>query len=145
VAVLFDSSLYISALRERNLGVAAFTRWARNEPVWLSSVVLEELYAGARSREQKLVEALERDFSRVNRILVPNLGDWVATGRILSRIAAKYGFESIRQSRLTNDGLIAMSACRIGVTVFTANERDFLRLSEFRPFQWQVRHTFNNE
>lgn len=144
MAVLFDSSLYISALRERNLGVGAFTRWAGNEPVWLSSVVLEELYAGAQNREEKLVEALERDFSRVNRILVPNLGDWVTTGRILSRIAAKYGFDSIRQSRLTNDGLIGMSASRMGVTVFTANERDFLRFAEFRPFRWQVRHTLKD-
>ena len=115
MAVLFDSYLYISALRERNFGALAFKRWAGSQPVWLSAVVLEELYAGARSREQKVVEALERDFSRVNRILVPNLGDWVATGRIFSRIAARYGFESIRQSRLTNDGLIAMSAGRMGV------------------------------
>jgi len=31
-----------------------------------------------------------------------------------------------------------MSAGRLGITVITANERDFRRLAEFRPFQWQV-------
>jgi predicted nucleic acid-binding protein len=39
---------------------------------------------------------------------------------------------------LTNDALIAMSAGRVGITVITANERDFSRLAEFRIFQWRV-------
>jgi len=34
--------------------------------------------------------------------------------------------------------LIAISAGRQGITVITANERDFRRLAEFRTFQWQV-------
>jgi predicted nucleic acid-binding protein len=39
------------------------------------------------------------------------------------------------------DALIAMSAARLGITVITAKARDFLRLVEFRPFQWRV-HVF---
>jgi predicted nucleic acid-binding protein len=39
---------------------------------------------------------------------------------------------------LTNDSPIAMSAGRLGVTVITANGRDFAKLAEFRPFQWRV-------
>jgi len=81
---------------------------------------------------------MERDFDRVKRILVPTLGDWTQTGRVLARLAARYGYEKIGQGRLANDALIAMSAARMGMTVITANERDFARLAEFRPFQWEL-------
>jgi predicted nucleic acid-binding protein len=39
---------------------------------------------------------------------------------------------------LTNGALIAMSAGRLGITVITANARDFGKLAEFRPFQWRI-------
>ena len=50
----------------------------------------------------------------------------------------KYQYEQIGQGRLTNVALIAMGAGRLGITVITANERDFGRLAEFRSFHWQV-------
>jgi predicted nucleic acid-binding protein len=56
----------------------------------------------------------------------------------LSRLAAKYDFEKIGRNRLTNDALMAMSAARAGVTVVTANVRDFRKLADFRAFSWQV-------
>jgi predicted nucleic acid-binding protein len=135
---LFDSSIYISALRRGSDGALGLRRLAPDAPVWLSSVVLEELYAGARDRDRHVVERLERDFDRAKRILVPNLSDWAQAGKVLARLAIKYGYEQIGQGRLTNDALIAMSAGRLGIRVITANERDFSRLAEFRTFQWQV-------
>jgi predicted nucleic acid-binding protein len=71
-------------------------------------------------------------------ILTPNLTDWAQAGKILGRLGGKYGYERIGQGRLTNDALIAMSAGRLGMTVITANARDFRRLAEFRDFEWQV-------
>ena len=136
--VLFDSSIYIAGLRRGDETVVALRRIAANAPLWLSSVVLEELYAGAGAREQRVIERLERDFNRARRILVPNLSDWTQTGRVLARLADKYGYERIGQSRLTNDALIAMSAGRVGIQVLTGNERDFSRLAEFRAFHWEV-------
>jgi len=100
--------------------------------------VLQELYAGAGDDSRSLIEKLERDFEGLKRILVPNLSDWTLAGRVLARLAAKYGYEKIGRGRLTNDALIAMSAGRSGIRVITANERDFRRLAEFCPFQWQV-------
>ncbi len=135
---LFDTSLYIAALRRGNDAAIALRRVAADAPLWLSSVVLEELYAGAGDREQRVVERLERDFDRVKRLLVPNLSDWTQTGRVLARLASKYDYEKIGQGRLTNDALIAMSAGRLGIQVLTANERDYRRLAEFRAFQWKV-------
>ncbi len=135
---LFDTSIYISALRRGSDAAPAIRRVASDAPLWLSSVVLEELYAGAGDRERRVVERLERDFDRVKRILVPNLSDWVQAGRVLARSAEKYDYEKIGQGRLTDDALIAMSAGRLGIRVLTANERDYRRLAEFRAFQWQV-------
>ena len=90
------------------------------------------------TRARHAVERLERDFHRAKRILVPNLSDWTLTGKVLARLAAKYDSEQIGRGRLTNDALIAMSAGRLGITVITANARDFKKLAEFRSFQWQV-------
>lgn len=135
---LFDTSIYISALRKGDFGALSLRRLASDAPLWLSSVVLEELYAGAADGQWRVIERLERDFDRAKRILVPNLNDWTRTGRVLARLAGKYGYEEIGQGRLTNDALIATSAGRAGIRVLTANERDYRRLAEFRPFQWQV-------
>jgi predicted nucleic acid-binding protein len=135
---LFDSSIYISGMRRGDDAVLALRRFSVDAPLWLSVVVLEELYAGASDRVRQVVERLERDFDRVKRILVPNLGDWTQAGRVLARVAAKYHYENIGLGRLTNDALIAMSAARMGITVITANEQDFRRLAEIRAFQWEV-------
>ncbi len=136
--VLFDSSIYIRALRVGKDATLSLKRIAGGEPIWLSAVVLEELYAGVTARNRQVVERLERDFDRAGRILVPNLGDWTQTGNVLARLAAKYDYEQIGKGRLTNDALVAMSAGRMGITVVTANSRDFGKLAEFRPFRWRV-------
>jgi predicted nucleic acid-binding protein len=135
---LLDTSIYISALRRGDDAALAPRRLTTDIPLWLSSVVLEELYAGVRDPDRHIVERLERDFNRAKRILVPNLSDWTQTGKVLARLAAKYHYERIGQGRLTNDTLIAMSAGRMGITVITANEGDLHRLAEFLPFRWQI-------
>src|SRR5256885_630676 len=137
--VLFDICIYITALRTGNEAALWLRRLAVDSPIWLSAVVLEELYAGIAPRGRLVLERFERDFEKARRILVPYLNDWTQTGKVLARLAAKYDYEKIGQGRLTNDALIAMSAARLGITVIAANARDFLRLAEFRPFQWRVR------
>jgi len=135
---LLDTSIYISALRRGDQAALALRRFAANSPLWLSAVVLEELYAGAGERERRVLERLERDFDRAKRILVPSQRDWTEAGKVLARLADKYGYEQIGQGRLTNDALIATSAGRLGIRVITANQRDYSRLAEFRTFHWQV-------
>jgi predicted nucleic acid-binding protein len=137
-SALLDSSIYITALRRGDDAVLALRRFSTDTALWLSAVVLEELYAGVTDRDRRIVEGLERDFDKARRILVPNLNDWTRAGRVLARLAARYHYEKIGQGRLSNDALIAMSAGRMGVRIITANERDFGRLAEFRAFQWQA-------
>lgn len=136
--VLFDTSLYAAAVRRTGDGTRLLQQLSMGKKLWVSAVVLEELYAGAGERSKAWVQQLERAFDRENRILVPILEDWIQTGDTLNRLALKYGYEQIGRGRLTNDALIGMSAGRTGVRVITANERDFRRLAEFRPFQWEV-------
>jgi predicted nucleic acid-binding protein len=138
-AVVFDTSIYISALRAGEEGVLALRRWAAGAPVWLSAVVLEELYAGAGTRERKAVERLEYGFDRARRILTPTLPDWVKAGKTLALLGTQYGYEQIGRARLTNDALLATSAGSRGITVITANERDFAKLREFTFFHYEVR------
>jgi predicted nucleic acid-binding protein len=96
------------------------------------------LYAGAGPKDHAAVERLEREFDKARRILVPNLGDWARTGKVLARLAAKHGYELIGRGRLTNDALIATSASRVGIAVITANARDFARLAEFSSLKWSL-------
>ena len=110
---LFDTSIYISALRRGNDAALVLWRLAADAPLWLSSVVLEELYASAGDRERRVIERLEQDFDRVKGILVRNLSDWAQAGQVLARLAEKYDYEQIGQGRLTNDALIAMSVGRL--------------------------------
>lgn len=137
-AVLFDTSVYITALRRGDLAIVTRRSFGPDTPIWLSAVVLEELYAGAQTQDYGVLEDLQEDFQRVGRLVVPNLDDWTETGRLLSKLAREYGYEQIGRGRLTNDALMAMSAARLGLTLLTANQRDFARLAEFRPFQWKA-------
>ncbi len=135
---LFDTSVYISALRQGHDAILALRRLTPDAPLWLSAVVLEELYAGVGDRDRPVIKRLERDMNNINRLLVPNLSDWTQAGKVLNLLVTKYQFEKIGRGRLTNDALIATSAGRLGIRVYTTNARDFSRLAEFRPFEWEV-------
>lgn len=141
--ILFDTSVYISALRSGDFSVLSARRAARrgeaqDHPLWLSVVVLEELLVGARDRRvKKLLSRLERDFERAGRLLVPQQSDWTASGQALALIGDKYGYEEVGRARMTNDALIAMSASRNGIVVQTMNDDDYRKIAEFRPFEWE--------
>lgn len=139
MAILFDTSVYIGALRNANGSTLLLERWAKESPLWLSSVVLEELYAGAMPAGRKIIERLERDFEKAKRVLVPSLADWSFAGKILAAVARNYSYEKIGRARLTNDALIAASAARAGIQVITANARDFALLSQYCPLHWEAR------
>jgi predicted nucleic acid-binding protein len=63
--VLYDSSVYISALRLGQTTVLQTRNLLHGSPLWLSAVVLEELYAGADAAGRKLLTKLQRDFEQV--------------------------------------------------------------------------------
>lgn len=136
--VLYDTSVYIASLRRGDDQVMQVRNLEHGSPLWLSAVVLEELYAGADAAGRKKLARLERDFGKVGRLLVPVLSDWTKTGDVLAHIGEKYGYEKIGRARLTNDALIGTSAARQGIILLTINERDFVKIAEFCPLKWNL-------
>ena len=141
--ILFDTSVYISALRQGDAAILGLRRAARSNerqtrPLWLSAVVLEELYVGAAdAKTRRDLQRLEREFLRIGRLLVPDRRDWTSAGQVLAQVGQKYGFNLVGKARLTNDALIAMSVASHGFTVQTKNPGDFQLLAEFRHFDWE--------
>jgi predicted nucleic acid-binding protein len=137
-SIVFDTSIYIRALRQGNTSILR-QRQNENFPLWLSAVVLEELYVGASDRKMiKILTKFESEFTKINRLLVPNQPDWSIAGQVLNKIGEKYGFDKVGKARLTNDTLLAMSVVRTGLKLLTANAKDFQLISEFREFDWEV-------
>jgi predicted nucleic acid-binding protein len=135
---VFDTSIYIRALRQGNADILQ-RRQSENFPLWLSSVVLEELYVGASDRMVlKIFTKFEREFENINRLFVPNQTDWSIAGQVLNKISEKYGFDKVGKARLTNDTLLAMSVARNGFKLLTANAKDFQLICEFREFEWEI-------
>ncbi len=132
------------ALRQGDASILSLRRAARGgetqtRPLWLSMVVLEELYVGAvDAKALKTFERMEREFVKVGRLLVPARREWSLAGQVLCQLGLKYGFDQVGRARLVNDALIAMSAANHGLTVLTKNPGDYQRLSEFRSFQWEL-------
>jgi len=142
--ILFDTSIYVTAFRQGEVSILAMRRACRptdgsSSPLWLSTVVLSELLVGASEKRarQQLLE-MEREFLKLNRLLVPVQRDWSLAGQVLAQVGAKYGYDQVGRTRLTNDALVAMSAARNGSTVLTKNAPDFKKIAEFRPFQWET-------
>jgi predicted nucleic acid-binding protein len=142
--VLFDTSVYISALRQGDRAVLGLRRALRTgdrqtHPLWLSIVVLEELYAGAvGAKAYRDLQRMEREFDKIGRLLLPGRRDWTSAGRVLNKIGQKYGFNLVSKARLTNDAVIAMSVASQDFTVQTKNPADFQLIAEFRPFKWET-------
>ena len=140
--IIYDTSIYITSLRSKDTAIFQQRRVGRTAiesvPLWLSAVVLEELYVGANNRSlKKLLLKLEKNFEKADRLLVPIQSDWTIGGQVLAQIGQKYGFEEVRRARMTNDALIAMTAARNGFTVITKNAEDFRKIAEFRFFSWE--------
>jgi predicted nucleic acid-binding protein len=69
--VLFDSSIYITALRTGDAAALSLRRLTVDSPIWLSAVVLEELYVGIAPRGRHVLERFERDFEKARRTTGP--------------------------------------------------------------------------
>ena len=142
--ILFDTSVYIAALRQGDASIFSLRRAARTgdqqtRPLWLSVVVLEELYVGAvNAQVRRDLQRVEREFLKIGRLLVPSRRDWTSAGQVLSKLGQKYGFNLVGKARMTNDAVIAMSVASHGFAIQTKNPDDFRRLAEFRAFDWEA-------
>jgi predicted nucleic acid-binding protein len=133
--VLFDTGVYILAIRG-GLGSPAFHSLQAALPrAHLSSVVAAELRAGATSEPaRRAVDQFTRWADRVGRVATPTAASWERAGDILGAIRRKEPHLRSKVPTLWNDVLIALSARQIGAEVVTANIGDFETLRRYLRF-----------
>ena len=134
--VVFDTNVYVAALREGVMG-AAFARIRTRAPrTFLASVVSAELRAGAMDRVGRLaVRDLVEQFDRLRRIVTPDARSWNLAGDVLGDIRRREPSLRTKVANLWNDALIALSARQIGASVVTGNVKDFELLHRFVSFE----------
>jgi hypothetical protein len=135
VKLILDTSIYVPFI---NQGIAhPIIESHKVRPlIYMSAVVLEELYAGASDiHSVKLLDKMYDTFSGMSRLITPDAVDWQKTGKVVALLGNKYGFQSLYLSRLTNDVLIAATARKIGAVVATNNKKDFFRIQEYIDFK----------
>lgn len=106
-----------------------------------SAVVLLELIASAKDEsERKRYEALARDYTKDDSLIVPNFDDWLLASRVLQWLSQdrkrKAGGKTPRlkpgaSQRMAFDALIAVSARRLKATVITDNWDDFKAIQRY--------------
>lgn len=133
---LIDTDLYIDLIRNGTTLPIISQLYAKETPgIFFSSIVAQELLAGARSPEgRRRVEALLIPFERVGRIVTPTHRQWRETGDILAKALSLLPDFRNKLPGLVNDCLLALSALGIGATLYTRNRDDFLLLRQIRPF-----------
>jgi predicted nucleic acid-binding protein len=133
--LVLDTSIYIPFI---NKGIAhpAVESHYGHPLLYLSAVVIEELYAGALDvPSMRLLDKLYDTFSGLGRLVTPDASDWQKAGKVVANLGRKYGFENIFLTKITHDILIALSARRIGAAILTNNMKDFVRIQEFVDFK----------
>jgi predicted nucleic acid-binding protein len=141
VPVLFDTSVYIDTLRDAGFATAFRPRYARDVPrTYFSSVVVEELLAGARTfLHCRQAAELYEPFERVRRIVTPSHLVWKEAGAIVATLGRKAPeFRGKLGRGLLNDILIALGGRSIGATVVTRNGDDFRLIRRFKEFALEV-------
>lgn len=134
--VVIDTNLYIDWL---NQGLHADLLFQRESVKHLSAVVMMELYAGARSRQdRRLLDSVLSPFAKSDRLIVPTGAMYKEAGSVLSELRARPALSRARHASLSHDVLIALSARAIGATVLTQNAHDFLAIQRLRPFRLQI-------
>ncbi|MDO8673433.1 MAG: PIN domain-containing protein [Dehalococcoidia bacterium] len=118
-----DTSVLIQFIRDPDMW-PSFQKALASGRVWLSSVVVAELYAGTRSPgDAQFLDSIVGALSRVDRTLTPSASDWARAGRLMGRYSRLRG--EFRTRDHLADVLILISAARLGGVVLTANPRHF--------------------
>jgi predicted nucleic acid-binding protein len=105
----------------------------------LSSIVVEELYAGALDAEAiGLVESYVGALERAGRVIAPTFQDWKEAGKIVAKATRKETSRKSKVQQMLNDILLALCARRIGADLFTFNREDFQMIQRYRAFSLKV-------
>jgi predicted nucleic acid-binding protein len=133
---LIDTDLYIDLIQSGITLPLIQEIYDKDTPgIYFSSVVAQELLAGARSPAgRRRVEVLYRPFERVGRVVTPSHSQWKDAGGILAKVLDDRPDLKTKLPALVNDCLLALSARSLGATLYTRNRDDFILLQRIRSF-----------
>jgi predicted nucleic acid-binding protein len=133
---VIDTDHYIDLIQSgRTLPIIRELYEKETPGIYFSSVVAQELLAGARSLAgRRHIETLLRPFEKAGRVVTPTHRDWKETGNILTRILELRPDLKSKLPALVNDCLLALSARAIGARLYTRNRADFMLLQKVRHF-----------
>jgi len=135
--VLLDTNVLIGFFRNADQW-EEFELRASRPLVFLSSVVVLELFAGCRKpRQEKALERFLKPFQKAGRLITPDHGSFREAGRVLAKLGQE-GLASGRLRQIVNDVLIAVTATKSGLVLVTANKRDFLLIEKYIPVRWML-------
>ena len=123
--LLFDSSVLIPMIR---VGIYEdlFQRALRSGRARLSSVVMQELYAGAQTpADKKDYDGINRAFLSRGYMVTPAHDDWTLSGVLLAQYQQRYGAVEPRDH--INDILITLCAVQVNAALVTENTTDMER------------------
>jgi predicted nucleic acid-binding protein len=134
VKYTLDTNIFIDGFRSEEAQADVFAFLRRALPfTYLSAVVMQELAAGARSREaaRDVQQGVFDPFERRRRVFAPSAAAFVASGRALAAVTKREGWQVLDENpSLLNDALIAASCREHGITLIT-RDGDFERLAPF--------------
>ena len=137
---LIDTDLYIDLIQSGITLPLIREIYDKDTPgIYFSSVVAQELLAGARSpAARRRVEILYRPFERVGRVVTPSHRQWKDAGGILAKVLDNRPDLKTKLPALVNDCLLALTARSLGATLYTRNRDDFILLQSIRSFSLVV-------
>jgi predicted nucleic acid-binding protein len=137
---LLDTDLYIDLIQSGITLPLIREIYDKDTPgIYFSSVVAQELLAGARSpAARRRVEILYRPFERVGRVVTPSHSQWKDAGGILAKVLDDRPDLKTKLPALVNDCLLALSARSLGASLYTRNRDDFILLQGVRSFSLVV-------
>ncbi len=102
--------------------------------MFLATIVLQELWAGARAPDQRAyAERLYETARGARRLLNPPAAAWILSGQTLRILEGRGGLGGARLRALRNDVLLAATAFVHGAAVMTRNRADFARIAAVLP------------
>ena len=122
---IFDTSALIPMIRGEAYE-ELFRRALRAGRVRMSSVVMQELYAGASSvADKKDLDRIDRAFLSRGYVVTPEHEDWIEAGIMLARYQVRHGNLDPRDH--LNDILIVLGAAKLDADLLTENAADMER------------------
>jgi predicted nucleic acid-binding protein len=134
---VFDTQIYIEALRSPE-GSATLDRLEDvGTAIWLSAVVARELMAGAPHRDDTRERAMILPFIARGLLVTPSFASWQRSGEAIAALHARRRIDRRGVTKaFANDLLLAASCAEEEITLVTRNSRDFALIAEEIPFEF---------